>query len=117
VLKVCLLPAVVPTSNGVSLAASKLSNLEGYAATLLPVRTVGVQGDGRTYSYVAMLTTPNDPDWSVLLSLARLIPRVCHSVNRIVYAWGAPVPGPVNNITPTHLVPEVLAQLKTVPPS
>ena len=88
--------------------------MEGYAATLLPVRTVGVQGDGRTYSYVAMLTTPNDPNWSTLLTLARLIPRVCHSVNRVVYAWGSPVLGPVTAITPTHLVPDVLAALKKV---
>ena len=32
--------------------AAELEHLHGYYATLLPVCSVGVQGDGRTYSYV-----------------------------------------------------------------
>eukprot|EP00730_Choanoeca_flexa_P019431 TRINITY_DN9491_c0_g1_i2.p1 TRINITY_DN9491_c0_g1~~TRINITY_DN9491_c0_g1_i2.p1 ORF type:complete len:678 (+),score=189.18 TRINITY_DN9491_c0_g1_i2:35-2035(+) len=98
--------------DGMGADASALSNLQGYAATLLPVRTVGVQGDGRTYSYVAMLTNDGNPDWPVLLRLARLIPRVCHSVNRVVYAWGEPVTGAIEKINPTCLVPDVLDQLR-----
>ena len=53
-------------------------------------------------------------DWRTLLALARLIPRICHRVNRVVYAWGPPLPGPVRAITPTLLVPEVLEQLRQV---
>ena len=30
-----------------------------YVATLLPIRTVGVQGDGRTYSYAVGISTDN----------------------------------------------------------
>merc|ERR1719502_1868026 len=43
---------------------------------LLPVRTVGVQGDGRSYSYLAALTLPTPPDehWPELLALAKQIP-------------------------------------------
>ncbi|EDQ87279.1 uncharacterized protein MONBRDRAFT_33449 [Monosiga brevicollis MX1] len=99
--------------SGLGDIGAPLLHLSGYHATLLPIRSVGVQGDGRTYSYVAALTCEADePDWSILFLLARVIPRVCHSVNRIVYAWGAPILGPVRQITTTHLTPPVLQQLK-----
>jgi GMP synthase (glutamine-hydrolysing) len=32
-------------------------------------------------------------DWEQLMMLAKLIPRVCHEVNRIVYVWGETVEG------------------------
>lgn len=90
-------------------------NLEGYRATLLPVRSVGVQGDGRTYSYVAALTCrPDVHDWQKLLTLALVIPRVCHTVNRVVYMWGELLDGPVTRVTQTHLRPEVLDNLREV---
>nr|KAG5698957.1 hypothetical protein BaRGS_024878 [Batillaria attramentaria] len=39
-------------------------------------------GDCRTYSYVAALSTDQEPDWSDLIKLARIIPRICHNINR-----------------------------------
>ena len=87
--------------------------LASYSCTLLPVRTVGVQGDGRTYSYVAALTKTGAVDnWKEVLDVAKLIPRVCHEVNRVVYVWGEPITGPITTITPTTLMPEVLEQLR-----
>ena len=95
------------------LTAHMPGDMAGYTATLLPVRTVGVQGDGRTYSYVAAITSEADePDWQLLIKAAKVIPRMCHAVNRIVYMWGAPVAGPVKAITPTQLRPDVLEQLR-----
>lgn len=41
-----------------------------------------VQGDCRTYSYVAGLSSDHPPDWKDLLTLAKIIPRVCHNINR-----------------------------------
>ena len=96
------------------MTAVALSQRKGYAATLLPVRTVGVQGDGRTYSYVAAITCQEKPDWAVLMALARMIPSVCHRVNRIVYVWGDVAAGPITHITPTHLEKDVLLLLKKV---
>jgi len=87
--------------------------LSRYSFTLLPVRTVGVQGDGRTYSYVASLTKVGVvDDWVQVMNVAKLIPRVCHEVNRVVYVWGEPIAGPVTTITPTTLTPDVLEQLR-----
>ena len=51
-------------------------------ATVLPIYTVGVQGDSRTYSYVAALSSDEVAPWSQLMKLAKLIPRICHGVNR-----------------------------------
>ena len=55
---------------------------------LLPIRTVGVQGDCRTYSYVAALSSDREPctasEWSDIGKLATIIPRVCHKINRLV---------------------------------
>uniref|UniRef100_A0A7S4QLU4 GMP synthase (glutamine-hydrolyzing) n=1 Tax=Ditylum brightwellii TaxID=49249 RepID=A0A7S4QLU4_9STRA len=54
--------------------------------TLLPVRTVGVQGDDRTLSYLAALS--GNEDWPTLQKIAREIPKSVHGVNRIVYVFG-----------------------------
>ncbi|KAH8392537.1 hypothetical protein KR215_010536 [Drosophila sulfurigaster] len=82
-------------------------------ATLLPVRSVGVQGDKRTYSYVVGLsTTTQEPNWSDLLFLAKIIPRILHNVNRVCYIFGEPVQYLVTDITHTTLNTRVLRQLR-----
>ena len=42
------------------------------------------QGDARSYNYVVVLSCPDtsEPDWPDLMRLAKIIPRVCHNVNR-----------------------------------
>ena len=94
-------------------ACAELSDLP-VKAVLLPVRTVGVQGDGRTYSYLAALSLPTDPksSWPQLLALAKRIPGTVHKVNRVVFLMGAPVEVPPRDITPTRLTEEPLAQLR-----
>jgi GMP synthase (glutamine-hydrolysing) len=84
----------------------------GLTATLLPFKTVGVQGDGRTYSYPCVLSGPAEPDWAQLFEIARLIPKVCHNVNRVCFAFGGPAPGPYTTITPTLPCRATLDQLR-----
>lgn len=94
---------------------SDLSRLHGsgLSAALLPFRTVGVQGDGRTYSWPCVLSGgPSPPDWALLLVFAKLIPKVCHNVNRVCYAFGGSAPGPYTCITPTLPGREALDQLR-----
>ncbi|KAK6174661.1 hypothetical protein SNE40_017896 [Patella caerulea] len=81
-------------------------------STLLPIKTVGVQGDSRTYSYVATLSSDKDPRWGDLMTLAKVIPRICHNINRIVYAFGVSIKEPVDSITPTFLTDGVLSTLR-----
>lgn len=40
------------------------------------------QGDCRSYSYVCGVTSKESPHWESLMFLARLIPRMCHNINR-----------------------------------
>jgi GMP synthase (glutamine-hydrolysing) len=82
----------------------------GLTATLLPVRTVGVQGDGRSYSYLVGLS--GKKDWDALLRTAGEIPKAIHAVNRVAYLFGDAVEGPVREITPTYPEPCAVEQLR-----
>ncbi|XP_064642766.1 GMP synthase [glutamine-hydrolyzing]-like [Lineus longissimus] len=93
----------------------RISENEDFGAVLLPIKTVGVQGDCRSYSYVAALSSsrnPNRKTWENLMSLAKIIPRICHNVNRVVYIYGGLVTEPVQDITPTLLSKGVLSTLR-----
>ncbi|HET7059859.1 MAG TPA: glutamine-hydrolyzing GMP synthase [Candidatus Saccharimonadales bacterium] len=79
------------------------------SAHLLPVRTVGVQGDGRSYSYLAGLS--GQADWPRLLEKARAIPKQLHDINRVVYIFGDKLDLPVDSITPTLPTNETIGQL------
>lgn len=85
---------------------------DSLTGTLLPIRSVGVQGDCRTYSYVAALSLGGEPNWENLSTLAKIIPRTCHNINRVVFAFGGKVKEPITDVTPTCLTPGVLATLR-----
>ncbi|XP_053611198.1 GMP synthase [glutamine-hydrolyzing] isoform X1 [Plodia interpunctella] len=91
----------------------RISSSSTVAATLLPLRSVGVQGDGRTYSYAVALSTERyPPDWKDMAYLAKMIPRVCHNVNRVCYAFGGLIKEQVTDITPTFLTQQVISTLR-----
>ncbi|XP_064612030.1 GMP synthase [glutamine-hydrolyzing]-like isoform X2 [Liolophura sinensis] len=89
-----------------------MTESEILGVTLLPVKSVGVQGDCRTYSYVAALSRDSPPNWDNLIHLAKLIPRICHNINRVVYVFGGQVKYPVEDVTPTFLTEGVLSTLR-----
>jgi GMP synthase (glutamine-hydrolysing) len=90
-----------------------LSDKYKFKTTLLPIKSVGVQGDCRSYSHVVALSSEEEPsEWGDLTRLAKLIPRICHNVNRVCYAFGGPIEYPVLDVTPTHLTPQVLSTLR-----
>jgi GMP synthase (glutamine-hydrolysing) len=64
-------------------AAAAIVRPEGYSAVVLPIRSVGVQGDGRTYAHPALLTGPRD--WGLLEALSTRITNSLPAVNRVVY--------------------------------
>lgn len=91
----------------------RISGNSDMQATLLPIRSVGVQGDKRSYSYVVGLSSSSqEPNWSDLLFLAKIIPRILHNVNRVCYIFGEPVQYLLTDITHTTLNTVVLAQLR-----
>lgn len=83
-----------------------------YNATLLPIRTVGVQGDARSYNYCVGISCAQEPNWEHLKFFARIIPQVCHSVNRIVFIFGPLVQHPVHEVTNTQLCPMVISTVR-----
>jgi GMP synthase (glutamine-hydrolysing) len=57
-------------------------HLDDINATLLPVKTVGVQGDSRSYQYVVGLS--GERNWKTLFALARAIPQVSATSIQVV---------------------------------
>lgn len=95
--------------------AKTQSQLQAFAGEkdslqLMPIRTVGVQGDGRSYSYLVGITGPQD--WEALQMIARKIPQHLHNINRIAYFFGPPFLDDIPTITPTHLNETSLDQLR-----
>lgn len=82
------------------------------SASLLPIQTVGVQGDSRTYGHLTALS--GKMDWRQLKALANEIPRTVHGVNRVAYVFGEPVLQGLDSITPTFLTEDTVAQLKHI---
>lgn len=107
-----LLPRVeASTTEAERQELSMISHLNLHA-TLLPVKSVGVQGDSRSYSYVVGLSSDSEPVWDTLIAMARLIPKVCHNVNRVCYIFGGCVRDVIQEITPTFLTPNVVDTLR-----
>lgn len=90
----------------------KISSKQRLAATLLPIRSVGVQGDCRSYSYVVGISSEKDPDWDDMMFLAKLIPRVCHNINRVCYVFGGLIKESIPDLTPTYLTGNALSTLR-----
>lgn len=95
-------------------ALCRISQKTLLGSTLLPIQSVGVQGDCRTYSYVAGISSDDEPEWTDLALLAKIIPRVCHNINRVTFIFGGLVKDPVQDVTPTYLTTGVLATLRQV---
>lgn len=85
--------------------------LKSSSVTLLPIQTVGVQGDHRSYSYLAGIS--GKKSWKKMFEIAREIPKKIHEINRVVYIFGAPITKSVTEITPTLLTKDVICQLQT----
>lgn len=90
----------------------KLQHFAGgrYSLQLMPIRTVGVQGDGRSYSYLAGVAGPQN--WHELLQMARSIPQTLHNINRVAYFFGDAFDGTEPEITVTHLDQASLDQVR-----
>jgi len=80
--------------------------------SLLAFRTVGVQGDGRSYSHCVALSSDEPPDWDLAFTVAKSIPTKVHMVNRIVYLLGPAVSGRQSEVTKTYLDPETVDVLR-----
>jgi len=71
----------------INLDKQLLKYLEPYQLTgfLLPIRSVGVQGDGRTYSFAAAVVGDNKTSYNTLFKMCGEITKRMKQVNRVVY--------------------------------
>jgi len=84
---------------------------ENITPILIPIQTVGVQWDGRSYSYLVGLSW--DASWEEREKIAREIPKHIKQINRIVHIFGETVTDDdVKDITLTHLTPDVIQELQ-----
>lgn len=78
----------------------KIASRYGLQSAILPIRSVGVQGDHRSYGYVAALSGKGH--FPTLQRAAQEIPRTVHKVNRVVYIFERELNGNFN-VLPTGL--------------
>ncbi len=74
-------------------ALSRIAGECGFDAVILPVRSVGVQGDGRTFLHPAAIwyNGPSFPDWDAIAECANRIVNALRTVNRVVFSPRKPV--------------------------
>ena len=83
---------------------SALAAQHGMRAAVLPVRSVGVQGDARTYEHPAAIWYPDDraPDWEAIQACAADLVNRFRSLNRAVFVPGGLDPSALE-LQPTFL--------------
>lgn len=87
-----------------------LTDQAGITGDVMPFSTVGVQGDARSYSALAVLRTNDQPDWHRLIQIADTIPRNVHGINRVAFAFENKNPSVFS--TPTFVNKESVDQLR-----
>jgi GMP synthase (glutamine-hydrolysing) len=79
--------APFPSVSDADLAEAKsVAQKHSFAVSALPVRSVGVQGDGRTYAQPAVLQGPGS--WKALEAAATELTNRVRAFNRVVYQLG-----------------------------
>lgn len=67
---------------------NEVAKEEGFTATVLPIKSVGVQGDERTYRHPVLLCGEGK-DWHRLNALATRLTNQCHDINRVLLCLNA----------------------------
>ncbi|KMQ52687.1 GMP synthase [glutamine-hydrolyzing] [Chitinispirillum alkaliphilum] len=84
----------------------------GYKSCILPLKSVGVQGDERTYAHPALITG-GEVDWDALEKMSTKITNSINDVNRVVY--GLKVSSePKYSLIKAYLTEERLNKLRAV---
>lgn len=109
-------PYITPEFESLNLAINQKAATLNLQGNVLPVQSVGVQGDYRSYSYLSVLSGDYPKNWDALKNLVTEIPNQHHSINRValVLRSKGPLPSTINWVTPTTLIPETLDLLRQI---
>ncbi len=59
---------------------------KGISGSIVPLKTVGVQGDNRSYRYLSILYgKTEEPDWNSIFKIGTFIPNNLNFINRVAY--------------------------------
>ena len=89
--------------------AQKVAATFGLVLDVLPLRSVGVQGDSRTYAHPAVVT--GQREWKTLEALSTELTNNFPSINRVIYLLG-PTPRPQQNLKAGYLTRDRLDLLR-----
>ena len=89
--------------------AQKVASTFGLALDVLPLRSVGVQGDARTYAHPAVVS--GQSEWKTLEALSTELTNNFPSINRVIYLLG-PAPRPQQNLKAGYLTRDRLDLLR-----
>ena len=89
--------------------AQKVASTFGRALDVLPLRSVGVQGDSRTYAHPAVVS--GQSEWKTLEALSTELTNNFPSINRVIYLLG-PTPRPQQSLKAGYLTRDRLDLLR-----
>ena len=95
--------------SGLVSEAQKVAAAFGLELDVLPLRSVGVQGDGRTYAHPAVVSGPSE--WKTLEALSTELTNRFPAINRVIYLLG-PTPRPQQNLKAGYLTRDRLDLLR-----
>ena len=90
-------------------AAKKVASRHGLDLAILPLCSVGVQGDSRTYAHPAAVS--GERDWKILEGVSTELTNGFAEVNRVVYLLG-PKPRPLQRLKRGYLTRDRLDLLR-----
>jgi GMP synthase (glutamine-hydrolysing) len=93
-------------------AANRIAEQAGYRCVVLPVKSVGVQGDARTYAHPALLL--GNRDWNRLEDVSTRITNEVRGVNRVIFGLSVSGANPVYRLVKASITPDRLDKLRAI---
>ena len=110
----CLcLDSSVDVDNATEIEAKINSEFPGLTPHVLPVKSVGVQGDERTYRHPVVIN-PEVHNWEDIRMISPKITNTFSEINRVLVLIGTSDRSEINNmsVTPGYLTPERIDKLQ-----
>ncbi len=88
---------------------NSIARNKGLHAHVLPIKTVGVQGDERSYKHPVIIS--GDIDWQTLAKISLDLPNEVREINRVIYTPGKPLKAEeVFSLTKTLMTHDAIRQ-------